>query len=586
MLTRRERMKRVLPGSSAAALAPRSQRGRADAPRQVRRTVIDFSLLQLPEDVQLALADAFWSHIGVRSVRCILTQWAHLKTFGRFVAESRSLKGLADVRRELLVRYVEWLNAQRRSNGEPWTKSSRSGAYTTLRKLLQWLERCRPGVLGDMEYPFNPFPWRNRDTQGFPKLRAEDLRAILKACERDITHLCTLREAGKQEIAAAHAGESDPFTTLGGLLKCIDQRFGGIVPTAKVLSRAGNHPVRRAVMKYGGTKHIEPCLYPRAESVLPYYLAILIHTAGNPEPIAELDSDCLQPIPLLDDRQLLVWSKHRAGAVQRRSFSITDRFEPPTLVPELLEWTSRLRPRAPVAQRTRLFLFKGRRGVSALSTSTAKYPLKKFMARHGLPCFALASIRPSVLTAFYRVSGDLRQVKAVANHAHLATTVRYVEAAEVEAQHRVRVAALQSAFLGHIERPPSKQSSVEPNEPSTPPTMPPLGPAVSMFGFDCSDPFAGVAPGTRRGELCTNFLGCFTCPNAVIAPDPPTLARLLQAREHLRAAAAQLHPARWEALYAPQLRILEEDILTRFGARALAAARRLLADLPPLPDLR
>ena len=55
--------------------------------------------------------------------------------------------------------------------------------------------------------------------------------------------------------------------------------------------------------------------------------------------------------------------------------------------------------------------------------------------------------------------------------------------------------------------------------------------------------------------------------------DPATVARLLQARDHLQAAAATLHPARWEALYAPQLRILEDDILVpvfgtaRFGLK-------------------
>ncbi|MGO9950329.1 MAG: site-specific integrase, partial [Steroidobacteraceae bacterium] len=89
-----------------------------------------------------------------------------------------------------------------------------------------------------------------------------------------------------------------------------------------------------------------------------------------------------------------------------------------------------------------------------------------------------------------------------------------------------------------------------------------------------------------RGELCNNFLGCFTCPNAIIAADPASLSKLLQARDHLRGAAATVHPVRWDALYAPQLRILEEDILTRFAATELSAAARLQTTLPPLPDLR
>jgi hypothetical protein len=109
---------------------------------------------------------------------------------------------------------------------------------------------------------------------------------------------------------------------------------------------------------------------------------------------------------------------------------------------------------------------------------------------------------------------------------------------------------------------------------------------VSMFGFDCKDPFAGLAPGTRAGELCMHYLGCFTCPNAVITTDPASIARLLQARDHLRSACSYVHPARWEAIYAPQLRILEEDILTRFSARELDAAAPLRPRLAPLPDLR
>jgi hypothetical protein len=107
-----------------------------------------------------------------------------------------------------------------------------------------------------------------------------------------------------------------------------------------------------------------------------------------------------------------------------------------------------------------------------------------------------------------------------------------------------------------------------------------------MFGFDCKDPFAGIAPGTRAGELCTHFLGCFTCPNAVITADPISIARLVQARDHLRAASTYVHPVRWEAIYKPQLRILEEDILTRFSARELDGAAPLRARLAPIPELR
>jgi hypothetical protein len=561
-----------------------------DQARQVRRTVIDFAILKLPADVTHALADAFWNHFGSRDERCILVVWANLKVFGHFVAETDALKGLTDVHRALLVRYVEWLNARQRANGKPWTKSSRSGAYTSLRKLLQWLERCRPGILGAIEYPFNPFPWRNRDTQPIRKLSAAQLRAILKACERDIEATRARRAQAEMERVAVQDPTRDPTSSRGALRAAIEHRYGGIVPPYKTLQRAGHHPIVRGLIKFGGVKQIAPLLYPDAPSILPYYLAILIHTAGNAEPIAALHVDCLQPIPLLDERQMIVWAKHRAGTTQRRSFRLADPFEPPALVRELLGWTETLRRNAPPALRHRLLLFRAPSGTSAWTCGTAKHVVRKdFILRHGLPAFSLASIRPSVLTAFYRASGDLRQVKTVANHRHIGTTVRYVEGPEVEAQHRVRVAALQSTFLGHIERPtpsvrrrkPRGQKAASSEVPRTAGS-----PAVSMFGFDCKDPFAGIAPESRRGQLCTHFLGCFTCPNAIIPSDATTLARLLQARDHLRAASAHVHPARWQAIYRPPLQILEEDILARFGADELAAAEHRQTTLPALPELR
>lgn len=581
MVSRRQPMRRILPSSGNVVAAKGIGPARYDEPRSVRSTTISFCALDMPEDVRLALAEAFWIHFGVRSEGSIHLHWFNIKTFDRFAQETGAMDGLTDVHTELLIRYVEWLNAQRNANGEPWSKSSRGSAYTTLRKLLQWLQRCRPDVLSDIEYPFNPFPWRNRDTPPKSRIPAQELRSILRACEIDITRIRAERESA---VAQCDTDSGTPGT-LGWLLHYIDQHCGGIVPSASELSKKGWHPVQRTLQRHGGLKQVEPCLYPRTESLLPYYVAILIHTAGNPDPIAELDRDCLQSLPLLDNREALVWFKARANATQRRTFSNTDPFEPPTLVKDILDWNARLQALAPAALRNRLFLFKGKRKINVLLSSTIKHGLPAFCERHGIPRFSLASIRPSVLTSFYRASGDLRQVSTVANHANLSTTVRYVQAPEVEEQNRVRIADLQTAFIGHVDRTRAVDSTALCVSADHDMVVP-AGEVVSMFGFDCKDPFAGTAPGTHRGSLCTSFMGCFNCPNAIITSDPPTLARLLQARDHLRFAASRLHPARWKAVYAPQLHILEEDILPRFTSHELAAALPLVPQLPPLPDLR
>lgn len=574
----RKPIRRVLTGKSNTSDAAHTSP--FDAPRTVRKTVIDFASLDLPMDVRLVLAEAFWSHIGVQREGSILTNWFHLKTFDRFVRETRVVRGLADVNGDMVARYVEWLNAQCRPDGTPWTKSGMAGPYSAIRKLLQWTERCRPESIATITYPFNPFPWRNRDAEPRSKMPARELRAVLRACEADIARVRSERQAA----LANRSKDGDTPGTLGWLLKYIEDQCGGIVPSARQLSQAGWHPIQTALARFGGLRQVEPCLYPRAELLLPYYLAIMIHAAGNPDPIVELRRDCLQTLPLLNERQALVWSKARSNSIQRRAFSSENQFEPPALVREITQWNERLVSHAPTGLRDRLFIYKSIRGVAALTSSACKHMLKSFCQRHGLQEFSLASIRPGVLTSFYRASGDLRRVGAVANHANLATTVRYVHTPEVQTQNQIRIAGLQHAFVGHIERYSLPPTAVSANGRQSADI--PGGKAVSMFGFDCRDPLSGTAPGSRQGELCTNFMGCFTCPNAIITAHPPTLARLIQAREHLREAATKLHPARWKAIYEPQLRILEEDILPRFSATELAAAEPLLAKLAPLPELR
>ena len=489
----------------------------------------------------------------------------------------------SDLRGDILLRYVEWLNAQRTVRGTPLGKATRSSTYTSLYKLLQWLVRCRPGLLGSIDWPINPFPWRNRDTRGRRALEARQVREILKACEHDIAQIRLMRERGGQLIQSARAAGATYMSSPGALLDVIDKQFGGVLPPTPILYRTHNH-LNRYLVKHGGVDVIEPYLYPNAYGLFPYYLAIVLHTAGNSQAIADMPMDCLQALPLLDDRELLLWDKPRARSVQRRSFRTSDPFAPPALVREVIEWTRRLRSRVPIEQRDRLFLMKTTRGPTAATRIKFERPLDRFIAVHHLKPFSLSSLRPSVLTALYRSTGDLRAVKEMANHASLSTTVSYVQGPEVAAQNGLRMAALQSALLGHIESPanggPGQAPSAHPADPLL------AGTAVSMFGFSCKDPFSGVAPGTRRGELCTNFLACLTCPNAIIPTDAPTLARLLNARDHLLAAAAHLHPARWEAIYAPQLRILEQDLLPRFPARDRQEAERLRTTLPPLLPLR
>jgi len=55
--------------------------------------------------------------------------------------------------------------------------------YNILRKLLQWLERCRPGIIEPIDYPYRAFTQPQCDRQHRVRLSLQELRAIMKACE-------------------------------------------------------------------------------------------------------------------------------------------------------------------------------------------------------------------------------------------------------------------------------------------------------------------------------------------------------------------------------------------------------------------
>lgn len=570
-------MDRKLAGRPAKATANADLR-RWATPRVVLETTIDIGALELPPRVRLLFAEAFWNQYQHEIHRAQIARWWRLKCFERFVKETGAVEGVEDLCSAMLRQYIEWLNRQLRADGRPWAKGYRSSNYSTLKAMVKWIQRCHPESVGAIDYPFSPFPHRNRDRTRRPSMAPAALRALLRACEKDIRRL---REVRAEGLAARRDAEPG---SLGRFLESIDRTCGGVLPDSSELQRSGRHAMRVAVQKHGGARTVERYLYPQVDTLLPYYLAILLHTAGNPEPILDLRTDCLRPLPLLDDRELVVWMKKRAGKEQRRAFDRGRSFEPPVLIREVVEWTARLRDAAPADVADRLFLFKFGSRINALSITSYRNVIGDFCKRHGLPRFAPTSIRVGALTSFYRATGDLKKTSAIANHSGLSTTASYVRSAEVHDLHQARIASLQSAFIGHIEKELSAgDREVESGQVQQ---LIPDGEAISMFGFGCRDPLEGVAPGSVKGQLCGSYLGCFTCPNAVIVGDLRTVARLLQAQDHLRAAAQSVHPARWQAIYAPPLRVLESDILPRFTQAERLQARELVASLPPLPDLR
>ena len=496
--------------------------------------------------------------------------------------------------------FVAWLG------GRPMVKGSRANIWAALKMPLAWLQRHRPDLVQPgFELPFNAFPHRRQGVRPRPALAREGIEAILAACRRDIDASWADFQRGRELLAAADArmasiGEptTRDLSDLGVLLAVLAHRPAGLLRENGDLL-AGDVLCRRmhdAVTYHGGTERVSRFLYATPQSIAPYVIAIGAQSFANPEALRTMRRDCMSEDFLLERRVHVTWHKGRAGRVQRRSFLRDRSMSVPNLIDRVLAFTAPLVPHAAPDDRDKLFLVAVRRGPrdgshrAGLAPSQSAF-VHRFAARHNLldqqgkPLrFTLASLRPTGLTLAHSALGhDVVKTQVLANHADLDQTRHYVSQPVIQAEQTAGLARLQGRFVEAVRRGDglARQGSRETEAPEEEIDAR----NATASGFICRDPLSGIAPGQRKGKLCTAWLGCFTCRNAVIPREAETLARILRTRAALAEARPRMALDRWQLLYAPQLEIIERDILPEFPAGLHAVAEAMMDRVPPPPPI-
>ncbi|MBE3603725.1 site-specific integrase [bacterium] len=568
----------------------------------VRR--FDFGVLGAPPLMACELALAFRGHLADKSP----SVWD--ATFGpgirywlRFLSEREGwaarIESLREVDRALLCEFIAWLERLPHRVGTSYSR------WSSFKQLLAWLQRHRPELVHpELELPFNPFPRKNAAALPRQALSRSELDAVLAACASDIESswamFCEGREAlaqvNRSAIAAFGLNRLD-LDHLGVLLAILHDRFGGTVPLQRAFAgrRAGHSSLLHAIQRRGGAGVVSRYLHAAPATLIPYMIAIAAQTFANPEALRNLRRDCMSEHLMLDGRMVVTWSKGRATRPQRRSFLRDRALSVPNLIDRLLALTEVLVPHAPAKQRNLLFLcgeVMATRRVTLIPDYLASVHVRRFVKRHdlrgsdGKPLkLNLAALRATGLTLAHETLGyDLLKTQALANHASPDTTRHYVERPAIRAAQEVELAGLQGRFVSWVRGDPkvvARELGVGRREA----VDIALGRNATASGFTCANPLAGIAPGQKPGRLCTAWLGCFTCPNAVIPLEPETLARLLQTRAALRESRASVGAERWRLLYGPKLEIIERDVLPRFSDELSAEARRLMTGLAPLPPI-
>ena len=507
-----------------------------------------------------------------------------------------AVMSMSDVNSETLRAYVGWLDRQ------PMSKGSRASLYSAIKQPLAWLLRHRPDLMQPgLELPFNPFPRRNSEACPRRVLTRAELDKVLVACRADIEvswpnfqHGRALLDSIDPAIITTRAAKNLNLNDLGILLAFLTKDFGGLVPLQNAPNSTDktSRTLRNAIHRHGGLRRICGFLHATPDILVPYMVAIAAQTFANPDALRNMRRNCMTEHPLLEGRTLVAWDKGRAGQVQRRSFLRGRGLSVPNLIDRVLAMTAPLVPHVPAEQRGKLFLSGGvmvSRRVCLLPMSSWDSFLQSFRARHdlrdseGAPlALTFGSLRPTGLTLAHAALGyDVLKTQTLANHAHPDTTRGYVHSPAIRAEQAKELGRLQGRFVEVIRGGDGWHETMDHADA----TRRINSRNATASGFTCSDPMAGIAPGQRKGRLCTAWLGCFTCPNAVIPLNVDTLARLLRMRDALADARRTIAVDRWQLLYAPKLEILERDVLHRFPADVHRAAQEMMDQVSSPPPI-
>lgn len=564
----------------------------------------DLCRLGLPGALTTLLAEAFRMHYAGAAAATRKGCWKALRTFARFAVEDGAIADPADLTTEAVGRYLVWLDLQRSPAGMPWSISTRHGRYLPVKVMLAWAMRNRADRMpARLEFPHNPFSGRHR-TPVPRRLSAAELKTILRACYAEIDAAWARFEEGRAILASPpNVPASHARSELETLLRDAHHQGEGMMPRHQAVAVAGRPRLR--FERHGGARVLAQYLHLTVDTLVPFFLAIAIQTAANPDAMRRIGRNCLAPHPLDEHRVVIDWAKPRAGdrvrRAQRRSFDRRRPYAAPNLIDKVLAMTAPLVAHAPPRERDRLFLIRGNRpkGVRVIGDQTLSVGIHRFIARANrriaawnkahpdrprtpLPAFAPVLFRGSVATEHYQAGGgDIRAAQAVLNHARADTTDLYVRGPETRRMQEMTVARLQRLMVAWIT---GSRSPAGATDDGVTTAIVALGGRAEAFGHTCANPLAGAGPGAVPGRLCPHFGACLTCPGLVIPIDAEHLARILQAKRKLESARDRIDPHRWQLLYAPSHRILAEDILPDFPAALLTAAERIIPTLPPLPD--
>lgn len=499
--------------------------------------------------------------------------------------------------RKVIAHAVRWFHAQGFEGGardlsedmvfDFWRACS-ADKETIVRTLLRDIEQRSPGRLIPGVVRQLGGVSLNRQPVSRPRrpYSAGETRRLVEACTATIE----AAEAAMAEAADLAAGGADPadagWKDRANLAWLLDRH--GPHTVAALAERVGGH--RRVVAVSATLSGLHEVLYPTNDAALAFRVLLGLQTGICPEGVDALQADCVEWIGAGEAR--ISWFKARGGGRQNQVFASRGPWSPGRLIERWLAFSGRARCFAP--DPSALWLFSD--GAHLRIHKPGFWPEIRdaFVARHQLLCDdgTPLPIRFGMLRATYFARHDRAWNGALridTNHSsavegdHYLAQTRAIEPIEatIEAAQRDALRRASTAVLTVLTRDALAELQADPVvaadrlEMTKAASAQLLAGERDVFASACKDFYN--SPHGNPGEPCpVPVWTCLCCPLAVFTPSK--LPNLLRLRDHLARQWQSLPATEWMAMYGPANVRLERDILPKFGAAVIEAAREVTAE--------
>ena len=448
-------------------------------------------------------------------------------------------------------------------------ESSKRSDFMTIRTILQWCERNMPNSIEDRLYFEHRTFYPSKPKVGRVLSEAE-ARLVMQTALREIEEITSRIHQGRLEVV-------DQATDRAKLIKRLLEIGKGKIPLQSTVNISKECLAAR-VRDAGGLKLICRQIFPTPRDLLPFYIAIQFQLAGNPQAVAKIKRNCIEENELRSDREWIIWDKPRSARIQRADFPAGKATAAPALIKQLSDITEPLTHiNAEVSDY--LFIAYERGKVGRPSLQTWHNLLNDFAKQHNLPEFSFVQLRRTSAVLHHEAAGSILIARQRLNHASVATTVRYSSYENIGEFHDRMVNAgqedLYKEAVFESERTVKGSQHILTSD--------------TVFGFRCSDPFAGHIGSAEPGRPCDHFHRCATCPGALIPLDQPNvISAIIRSRDSLlntkeRATKEGWLP-RFIALYQTTLDVIINELLPNVPAHVYKASAEM-AETRPFPTL-